>query len=248
MALYWGGVSWFQITSGLSGAQRLSSVFELSSTDAWAVDGVTGGFWHWSGQAGLGGGWNMVGSAAVGLNSVFMTGPTDGWAVGSGGVIYRYTGGGWTLYTSVAQTLNSVFFVSQNEGWAVGSGGVIYHYVSGTWTGPISPAPTNQNLNSVFMTDADRWMGGWRRWHNSPILRRRVDAVTEPFRNNPRSEFLIVRGFERLGGWKRWNPHLINQPNPAGHTLSNLRVSIPLQFGGRVDCWLFYGRLWIRGG
>ena len=161
VALYWGGVSWVPITNGLSGAQKLSSVFELSSTNAWAVDGVTGAFWHWSGQAGLGGGWNMVGSASGGLNSVFMTSPTDGWAVGSGGVIYKYSGGGWTLYTSVAQTLNSVFFVNQNEGWAVGAGGSLYHYVSGTWTGPISPAPTAQNLNSVFMTDpTDGWAVG----------------------------------------------------------------------------------------
>src|SRR5208282_1046494 len=38
IALYWGGVSWFAITSGLSGpnAQKLSSVSALSSTDAWA--------------------------------------------------------------------------------------------------------------------------------------------------------------------------------------------------------------------
>ena len=161
VALYWGGVSWVPITNGLSGAQKLSSVFELSSTNAWAVDGVTGAFWHWSGQAELGGGWNMIGSASAGLNSVFMTGPADGWAVGSGGVIYKYSGGGWTLYTSVAQTLNSVFFVNQNEGWAVGAGGSLYHYVSGTWTGPISPAPTAQNLNSVFMTDpTDGWAVG----------------------------------------------------------------------------------------
>ena len=163
VALYWGGVSWFTITNGLTGpdAQRLASVFALSSTDAWAVDGVTGAFWHWSGQAGLGGGWNMVGSASVGLNSVFMTDPTDGWAVGSGGVIYRYAGGGWTMYTSVDQTLNSVFFLDQNEGWAVGVGGVLYRYVSGTWTGPVSPAPTTQSLNSVFMTDpTDGWAVG----------------------------------------------------------------------------------------
>jgi len=160
VALYWGGVSWFPITTGLAGpdAQELSSVSALSSTDAWAVDGVTGAFWHWTGQAGLGGGWNMVGSASVGLNSVFMTAPTDGWAVGSGGVIYRYAGGGWVMYTSVGQTLNSVFFVNQNEGWAVGAGGAVYHYVSGMWTGPVSPAPTTQNLNAVFMTDPT---AGW---------------------------------------------------------------------------------------
>jgi len=198
VALYWGGVSWFQITSGLSGAQRLSSVSALSSTDAWAVDGVTGGFWHWSGQAGLGGGWNMVGSASAGLNSVFMTGPTDGWAVGSGGVVYRYTGGAWSLYTSVAQTLNSVFFVNQNEGWAVGSGGVIYHYLSGTWTGPISPAPTNQNLNSVFMISAGE---GWAVGAAGTILHYSGGVWTLLQNLSGTNQDLNSLSFSGSGGW-----------------------------------------------
>jgi photosystem II stability/assembly factor-like uncharacterized protein len=162
-ALYYGGVSWFPIMNGLSGpsAQRLSSVFEVNPTDAWAVDSVTGAFWHWTGSAGSGGGWTNLGSASAGLNSVFMTGSTDGWAVGMGGIIYRYSGGGWTLYTTVAQSLNSVFMLDQNEGWAVGAGGAFYHYTSGLWTGPISPAPTNQNLNSVYMlTSNEGWAVG----------------------------------------------------------------------------------------
>jgi len=159
-ALYWGGVSWFPITTGLSGAdaQKLSSVSATSATDAWAVDSVSGAFWHWSGSAGLGGGWINVGMASAGLNSVFMTSPTDGWAVGDGGIVYRFSGGSWTLFTTLAQTLNSVFMVSENEGWAVGVGGSIYHYSSGGWIGPISPTTTNQNLNAVFMISSSE---GW---------------------------------------------------------------------------------------
>jgi photosystem II stability/assembly factor-like uncharacterized protein len=159
-ALYWGGVSWFPILTGLSGpnAQKLSSVSALDSTDAWAVDSVSGAFWHWSGSAGLGGGWNNIGSASAGLNSVFMTSPTGGWAVGAGGNVYRFEGGSWSLFTTLTQTLNSIFMINQNEGWAVGVGGSIFHYSSGTWTGPISPAPTTQNLNSVFMTSPSE---GW---------------------------------------------------------------------------------------
>jgi photosystem II stability/assembly factor-like uncharacterized protein len=168
-ALYWGGVSWFPILTGLSApaAQKLSSVFEVSPTDAWAVDSISGAFWQWSGSAGLGGGWNNVGFASAGLNSIYMTSPTDGWAVGVGGIIYRFSGGSWVQYTSVGQTLNSVFMVNENEGWAVGSGGVIYHYSSGVWTGPMSPAPTDQNLNSIFMVSSSE---GWAVGASGTIL------------------------------------------------------------------------------
>lgn len=160
VALFWSGFSWYPIMTGLSSpdAKNLAAVSAVSSTDAWAVDSVTGTFWHWSGTAGLGGGWNEVSSAVGGLNSVFMTSSTDGWAVGSGGIIYHYTGGGWALFTTAGTTLNSVFMLSQNDGWAVGNGGAIFHYISGTWSGPISPVPTGQNLNSVFMISSSE---GW---------------------------------------------------------------------------------------
>ncbi len=160
VALFWSGFSWSLIMTGLSGpdAKKLSAVSAVSSTDAWAVDSVSGAFWHWSGTAGLGGGWNEISSAAGGLNSVFMISSSEGWAVGIGGFIYHYTGGGWTLFTTVGTTLNSIFMLNQNDGWAVGNGGVIFHYSSGTWTGPISPGPTGQNLNSVFMISSSE---GW---------------------------------------------------------------------------------------
>jgi photosystem II stability/assembly factor-like uncharacterized protein len=163
VALFHNPVSWQQAMVGLSGpdAQQLTSVSSTSSTDAWAVDGVSGAFWHWSGTVGLGGGWNEISSASAGLYSVFLDSATDGWAVGVGGIIYHYSGGGWTSYSTVGTTLNSVFMVNQNEGWAVGNDGVIFHYSGGTWNGPSSPSPTNQKLNGVFfVSQTEGWAVG----------------------------------------------------------------------------------------
>jgi len=163
VALYWSSVSWELAMAGLSGpdAKQLSAVSSTGSTDAWAVDSVSGTFWHWSGMAGLGGGWNEVSSASAGLNSVFMVSPSEGWAVGVGGIIYHFTGGGWIPSSTVGTTLNSVFMVNQGEGWAVGDSGAIFHYSSGTWSGAISPSPTNQNLKSVFMvSQTEGWAVG----------------------------------------------------------------------------------------
>jgi len=163
VALFRNPVSWQLITTGLSGpdAKKLGSVSEVDSSDAWAVDSVSGAFWHWSGVVGLGGGWNEISSASGGLNSIFMTSASDGWAVGAGGIIYHYAGGAWTSYTTVGMTLNSVFMVNQNEGWAVGNSGTIFHYSSGTWTGSFSPSPTNQNLEAVFMiSQTEGWAVG----------------------------------------------------------------------------------------
>ena len=163
VALSWSSVSWGLAMAGLSGpdAQKLGAVSSTSSTDAWAVDSVSGAFWHWSGTAGLGGAWNEVSSASAGLNSIYMVSPTEGWAVGVGGIIYHYLGGGWGSSSTVGTTLNSVFMVDQNEGWAVGNGGAIFHYLSGTWSGPISPSPTDQNLNAVFMvSQTEGWAVG----------------------------------------------------------------------------------------
>lgn len=163
VALYRSGVSWTPAMAGLTGpdAKQLSSVSALSPSDAWAVDAVSGAFWHWSGVAGLGGGWGEVTATGFGLNSIFMTSSFDGWAVGAGGRIYHYTGGGWNLFTTAGFSLNSVFMVNQNEGWAVGDNGAIFHYSSGTWTGPVSPGSTNQNLRSVFMiSETEGWAVG----------------------------------------------------------------------------------------
>lgn len=168
-AIFRNDVTWSGVNAGLSSpdAQRLSSVFQLSPNDAWAVDAVSDVFWHWSGSAGLGGGWTLVSRAVGGLNSVWMTSVTDGWAVGVGGIIYRYTGGSWSLYSTVGSTLNSVFMLNPNEGWAVGDGGVIYHFTSGVWGGPLSPGLTSQDLKSIFMVNPSE---GWAVGNSGTVL------------------------------------------------------------------------------
>jgi len=103
----------------------------------------------------------MVTLGGSGLNSVFMTSATDGWAVGLGGAIYHYTGGGWSVYTTTGSTLNSIFMLSANEGWAVGNGGTIFHYSAGQWAGPVSPGTTSEDLRSVFMlSPTEGWAVG----------------------------------------------------------------------------------------
>lgn len=193
VALFWTGFSWFQAMTGLSSpdAKKLASVFAVSSTDAWAVDSVSGAFWHWSGVAGLGGGWNEASLAAGGLNSVFMVSATEGWAVGAGGIIYHYTGGGWSLFSTVGTTLNSVFMVDQNEGWTVGDGGAVFHYSGGAWSGPVSPSSTNQNLNSIFMlSQTEGWAvgasgtvshylnGAWTQVQNVSGINQNLNAIS----------------------------------------------------------------------
>ena len=167
VAIHWDGITWRSQLAGLTGtdAGPLWSDFMLSSTDVWAVgqdsSGANGVFWHWTGTAGLGGGWNEPQTAAskTPLYSVFMVSPTEGWAVGAGGAIYHYFGGEWNTFTSpVSVALRSVFMISPTEGWAVGDGGIIIHYSSGTWSGPVSPGTTSTNLFSVSMVSSTE---GW---------------------------------------------------------------------------------------
>ncbi|MBI3621372.1 MAG: DNRLRE domain-containing protein [Nitrospirae bacterium] len=92
----------------------------------------------------------------------------DGWAVGQGGVIFRYNSGPktWSLWTQLAngaptlptKGLNSVSMRSATEGWVVGEEGVIYHFtgtlaggvVTGSWAkDPLSEAVTSSNVNAV---------------------------------------------------------------------------------------------------
>jgi hypothetical protein len=174
VALHWDGTTWKDRVSGLTGpdAGPLQSVFMVSPTDVWAVGsneaGTDGRFWHWTGTAGLGGGWSLQGSAPGNpLFSVFMLSSAEGWAVGAGGAIYHYFGGTWTGVSSPVSgttTLRSIFMISPTEGWAVGDDGVnpvhavIIHYTGGIWTGPFSPGTAGDILRSVFMVSSTE---GW---------------------------------------------------------------------------------------
>jgi len=147
------GGGWSLASSAIYG---LKSIFMTSVTEGWAV-GVNGVIYHYSS-----GGWTLSSTVGITLNSVFMLTSTEGWAVGNGGRIYHYLSGIWTGPISPSSTSNdlrSVFMISQAEGWAVGAAGVILHLLNGIWT-LMSPSPTSQNLNSVYLSGSVGWAVG----------------------------------------------------------------------------------------
>jgi photosystem II stability/assembly factor-like uncharacterized protein len=89
-----------------------------------------------------------------------MVGPTDGWAVGDGGVILRYSNGLWTNFPSPTTTqLNSVFFLDSTHGWAAGNGGTILHYDGTIWLAVATSISTD--LNSIVPVSAqEAWAVG----------------------------------------------------------------------------------------
>ena len=100
-------------------------------------------------------------SASVRFNSVSFVDGRRGWAVGSGGSIYRTLNGGssWQPQTSgVMADLLDVKFLDALEGWAVGDEGTVLHTTDGGrhWLNEHSPTP--HALERVFFTDRTH---GW---------------------------------------------------------------------------------------
>jgi PKD repeat protein/RNA polymerase subunit RPABC4/transcription elongation factor Spt4 len=112
-----------------------------------------------------------------------MVSTTEGWAVGSGGIILKLSGGTWSVIPSSPVTTNllSVSMVSSGEGWAVGASGVILRCTGGSWSNYTSSPVTNY-LYSVSMTSpTDGWAvgasgvilrctgGSWSNYTSSPV-------------------------------------------------------------------------------
>jgi hypothetical protein len=69
------------------------------------------------------------------FNGIAMVSASEGWAVGTGGLIVQYSSGVWTrLASPTSQTLQSIAMVSAAEGWAVGDRGTILRYAEGNWS------------------------------------------------------------------------------------------------------------------
>ena len=162
----WNGLAWSAVTPP-SGIHGLRDVFMLSPTNGWAVGyaPATAGqatIIHWDGSQ-----WTSVPGPSVGgvvgvvysvLNSVHMTSPTDGWAVGNDtassgkSLIVHWDGLTWNVVAtpplppSMAVSLNSVFMVASLDGWIVSDQGLILHY------GPESVPGTTTSVTTVIQT------------------------------------------------------------------------------------------------
>jgi photosystem II stability/assembly factor-like uncharacterized protein len=145
--MHFTGGTWNTVTPP-AGAYILNSLFMVNSGEGWSVGclgtssqcitkiapGGTGIILHYTVTGGVGT-WAIFPSPVTPpLNSLFMLGPNEGWAVGDGGVTgptvlhYTVTGGlgTWNLVNvagfpaSAVVNLNSIFMLGTTSGWAVG--------------------------------------------------------------------------------------------------------------------------------
>ena len=115
----------------------------------------TDGTYLWAGGPGLGlrkrflfGGSWMQEFVPVSPLAVAAISPTNVFAVGSGGAIWRYDGSTWTTMTSgTTNTLNAVWGTSPADVYAVGDRGTILHFDGTQWTREESG--TDANLTGV---------------------------------------------------------------------------------------------------
>jgi len=194
--LHFTGGSWNTVTPP-PGSYTLKSVFMVSSSEGWAVGaqaGNIGVILHYTVTGGVAS-WgifpapasNGYGIPLRSLNSVFMLGPNEGWAVGDNATILHYTTtGGVGTWNTVAVSgapglfvdanLTSVFMLRPTSGWIVGgipvggqsaAGPVIIYWDGTHWTtvptptipgGPLASPPI---LKSIYCTGAnDCWAVG----------------------------------------------------------------------------------------
>lgn len=187
--LHFSGGTWNTVTPP-QGAYTLKSVFMINSNEGWAVGEMSGSppvgiILHYTVTGGVGT-WAIFPAPSSppitplpALNSIFMLGPNEGWAVGDNATILHYTVTGgvgtWNAVTvsgtptiSTDANLTSVFMLSASAGWAVGgiqqpksysAGPVILYWDGLKWTpvatpsipGGISPTGhTSATLKSVF--------------------------------------------------------------------------------------------------
>jgi len=175
----WGG------NTAITQTYNLTSVFEIGQNDAWA-----GGWWdfannrptlnHWDGTK-----WHQaqiapppsLGGNPYNITSIYMSGSSDGWAVGGKacappGTIpctvtapqvpfaLHWDGNSWTGSSTSQPTcpggcsLTSVFMINSGEGWAVGTGGNFFHYTTSVnqW-GLVAGPPTTATFNSIFISN-----------------------------------------------------------------------------------------------
>jgi len=145
--LHYDGSQWTREKTDLANS-RVYGMVLLSPTEGWAVGSLSGGtgphpahpqkalveqYSHgtWQQDTSFTGPPNSSGSSLYGIA---MVSASEGWAIGSDGLIIHDLGGAWTQVSSPTdQTLESIAMLSPTEGWAVGDQGTILHYFNGAW-------------------------------------------------------------------------------------------------------------------
>lgn len=87
------------------------------------------------------------------LTSVWGSGPSDVWAVGSGGTIIHYDGAAWAITPTdpaMKNTFRGVWGSGPNDVWAVGDNGTIRHLAPGAGRFDVVASPTSEALHGVW--------------------------------------------------------------------------------------------------
>ena len=138
--------------------QDLYSVAMVSTTEgSLAGDHVIA---DWDGSA-----WAQVVTPSAVLYAVTRPGPGAGWAVGSGGTIWRDTAGTWSqVYTPVTRTLRAVIQDTPGHAWAGGGDyapglqgayPVLLEYSGGIWVNDTALLPPGAPVIYSFACTAD---------------------------------------------------------------------------------------------
>lgn len=139
--------------------------------DAWAAGGGDN-FVHWDGTA-----WRKWPHPAPGkkIYGLALVDELNGWAVGEGGLIFKFGRGEWKAEASPAtQTLRRVRALSAKSAWAAGDGGTVLHYDGSSWKEV--DFPPSVDLNDLhFFSENDGWVVGavasLYRWNGSAFKR-----------------------------------------------------------------------------
>ncbi len=155
------GVSWkktqtaihFLLLAGSFGDDRIGAIVGAGGTIMFTDD--AGFTWEKA---------TLLGDTDTKFNAVYFAGTKGGWAVGTGGRIFRSNGGArlWRQQQSAtASNLNDVYFSNPSNGWAVGDNGTILRTKDGggTWTEVNSK--TTHRLEKIFFTGSKGWAVGF---------------------------------------------------------------------------------------
>lgn len=163
------------------GYEQLDDIAAASSKESWGIDiaVVPGGggptpetlFVHRDGDL-----WRVA-QVALGtqMNAIDMVSPTEGFAVGERGDIYRYRGFSWTPVRSpTAQRLVDIDLVSAELGWAVGDRGTILRWDGRSWEP--TEVPSQVRVFQISSVAAPSPAEAWATSLGGEILRFEGDA------------------------------------------------------------------------
>lgn len=124
------------------------------------------------------------------LLSVWGSGPSNIWAVGSEGALVHFDGKRWVMVESGVKTrLASVSGTAADDVWAVGDEGVALHYDGHTWsrvdTGKeavtlLSVKPVSRS--EVWIASIDKDSGGLRYFHDGTWEQHKITASSSLWR------------------------------------------------------------------